>query len=335
MRKKDIFSIIIIWLFIIITFYINSIVWVISFLTSIWIYTIIFYSFHIVWRSIIKKEIIDSFLYIKDFIFRISIFLLIITSFFSIVTYSLNEVYKAKMPEYTISNWEKIVKFQAMVHIWSQNFYDKIENNIREFKKEWWVLFFEWVKPWSEENMNKFNQAIWVKFDEELYKNFSKLYWVTFQDNEQFLWIENDLDFNVDLSIDEIMSLYKEKNIINNKEKNYSPPIDANKEILKTVSSLNEKELKILVYINQSILNMIIWSDNMQWFLSNTFTNKELFEVILDERNKILVKEINESEYKKIYVTYWLLHFKWVLQELQKLDPNWKIIETKYLYPLD
>jgi hypothetical protein len=66
------------------------------------------------------------------------------------------------------------------------------------------------------------------------------------------------LDFNVDLSIDEIISLYKEKNIINNKEKNYSPPIDANKEILKTISRLNEKELKILVYINQAILNMII-----------------------------------------------------------------------------
>jgi len=66
------------------------------------------------------------------------------------------------------------------------------------------------------------------------------------------------LDFNVDLSIDEIISLYKEKNIINNKEKKYSPPIDANKEILKTISRLNEKELKILVYINQAILNMII-----------------------------------------------------------------------------
>lgn len=335
MRKKDIFSIIIVWLFVIITFYLNSIIGVISFLNSIWIYTIIFYSSHIIWRSIIKKEIIDSFLYIKDFIFRISIFLLIITSFFSIVTYSLNEVYKAKMPEYTISNWDKIVKFQAMVHIWSQNFYDKIEKNIKEFKKEWWVLFFEWVKPGSEENMKKFNQAIWVEFDEELYKNFSKLYWVTFQDNEQFLWIENELDFNVDLSIDEIMSLYKEKNIVNNKVKTYSPPIDANKEIIKTVSNLNEKELKILVYINKAILNMIIWSDSMQWFLSNTFSNKELFEVILHERNKILVKEINESEYKKIYVTYWLLHFKWVLQELQKIDPNWKIIETKYLYPLD
>lgn len=335
MRNKDIFSMIIILLFIIITFYLNSIIWVLSFLTSIWIYTIIFYSFHIIWRSLLKKEIIDSMTYIKNFIFRVSIFLIIIVSFFSITSYLLNEVYKAKMPEYTISNWEKIVKFQAMVHIWSQNFYDNIENNIREFKKNWWVLFFEWVKPGTEENMEKFNQAMWINFDEDLYKNFSKLYWVTFQDNNQFLWLENELDFNIDLSVDDIIKLYKEKNIENNKQKNYWVPIDANKEILDTLSNLNEKELKILVYLNQAILNMIIWSESTQWFLSDNFTNKELFEVILDERNKILVNEIQKSEYKKIYITYWLLHFKWVLKELQKLDPKWEIIEIKYLYPIN
>jgi len=54
------------------------------------------------------------------------------------------------------------------------------------------------------------------------------------------------------------MELYKEKNQINNTKKTYSPPIDANKEIIKTLSTLNEKELKILVYLNQAILNMII-----------------------------------------------------------------------------
>jgi hypothetical protein len=33
-------------------------------------------------------------------------------------------------------------------------------------------------------------------------------------------------------------------------------------------------------------------------------------------------------------MTYWLLHFKWILELLQKNDPNWKIIKTKYLYPI-
>jgi len=66
------------------------------------------------------------------------------------------------------------------------------------------------------------------------------------------------LDFNVDLSVDDIIELYKQKNIQNNTNKVYKPSIDANKEIISTLSKLNDKELKILVYINQAILNLII-----------------------------------------------------------------------------
>jgi len=150
-----------------------------------------------------------------------------------------------------------------------------------------------------------------------------------------FLWVVNNLDFNIDLSIDEIMDLYKKKNISNNVKKKYSPPINANKEIINTLSQMNEKELKILIYLNQAILNLIISNDNIQWAMSANFVNKELFDVILNERNKILVSEIQKSNYEKIYITYWLLHFKWVFEELKKQDPKWEIIETKYLYPIN
>lgn len=335
MNLKRFFSILAFFIFFVIFFYLNWIIWILNFIVSIWFYTILFYTFHIVWRKIFNKEIIDPVIYMENFAFRISVFIIITISFFASLAYLSNEIYKAKMPEYTISNWKKTVKFQAMVHIWSKKYYDEVMNNLKKFKENWWVYFFEWVKPWSEENMQAFNNAIWIEFDQDLYKNFSKLYWVTFQDNSMFLWLVNNLDFNVDLNVDEIMRLYKEKNIQKNIEKTYNTPIDANKEIIKTLSTLNEKELKILVYLNQAILNLIISNDDLQWFLSNNFTNKELFEVILGERNKILVNEIQKSEYDKIYITYWLLHFKWVLEELKKQDPKWEIIETKYLYPIN
>lgn len=335
MNFKRIFSIVVFFVFSAIFFYLNWIIWILNFIVSIWFYTILFYTLHIIWRKFFNKDIIEPIIYMENFAFRISIFLIITISFFWTLSYLSNEIYKAKMPEYTISNWEKIVKFQAMVHIWSKKYYDDVITNLKKFKENWWVYFFEWVKPGSEENMKAFNNAIWVEFDQDLYKNFSKLYWVTFQDTSMFLWIVNNLDFNVDLNVDQIIELYKQKNIENKKEKTYSPPIDANKEIINTLSTLNEKELKILVYINQAILNSIIWSDDIQSGLTNNFTNKELFEVILDERNKILVSEITKSEYEKIYITYWLLHFKWVFDELKKQDPKWEIIETKYLYPID
>jgi hypothetical protein len=40
------------------------------------------------------------------------------------------------MPEITITNGEKIIVFQAMSHIGTQDFYNTIKENIREKKEE-------------------------------------------------------------------------------------------------------------------------------------------------------------------------------------------------------
>ena len=333
MINKNIYTSIILFIFTIILYYLNWFIWVLEFILSLCLYTIFFYYLNIIWSKIRKKEAISSYNFIKIFLYKITNILLILTLFIGWLSYISNEIYPAKMPEYTISNWDKEVKFQAMSHIWSENFYKEVQDNIKNYKKNWWVYFYEWVKPWTNENLQKFNQAIWIKFDKNLYKNFSKLYWLTFQDNSIFLWLVNNKDFNVDISLDQIMKLYKNKtNSI--KTLSNTPPIEASKEIIKTLSQLNERELHILIYINQAILNFIIWSNNTQEFLNNNFTNKKLFEVILDERNKVVANEIINTQYKKIYMTYWLLHFKWILELLQKNDPNWKIIKTKYLYPI-
>jgi hypothetical protein len=51
------------------------------------------------------------------------------------------------MPFYTINNGKKTIKFQAMIHIGTVNFYKSVQKNIRESKKNGYVLFFEGVKP--------------------------------------------------------------------------------------------------------------------------------------------------------------------------------------------
>lgn len=334
MNYKLIITIILLTIFTSINYYLNWIVWSLSFIVTIWFYTIIFYIFHIIWCKLFKKEIKDSLEYIKSFLFRISILILLLVFTLWWLSYLSNEVYPAKMYEYTITDWEKIVKFQSMVHIWSENFYKKIQKNIINFKKEWAVHFFEWVRPWTEENMEKFNKALWVEFTEELYKNFSKLYWVTFQDNEMFLWLVNNLDFNIDLNIDDIIELYEQKNIEYWNEKKYNTPINADEKILEAVSILNERQLSILVYINKAILNLMVWNEKIQSTLSENFTNKELFEVIIWERDKLLANEVNNSDYEKIYITYWALHFNWFFNELKKVNPKWEIIDKKYLFPI-
>jgi hypothetical protein len=226
-----------------------------------------------------------------------------------------------------------------MSHIGTQDFYDTIKENIKKKKEEWYVYFFEWVKPGTPENHEKFNQALWIEFDKELYENLSKLYGVVNQDNEAFLWLINDLDFNVDLGLDEIVRLYEEWNTNQWEEENNSflwnkKVIDANKQILNILADLNERQLNVLRYVNKSILNFIIKSEWVQNILTENFSNRRLFDIILDKRNEVLVSEIIASEYEKIYTTYGLLHFEWTFQLLQKEDKNWNIISKNSLFPI-
>lgn len=335
MSYKTVLSYLTLTIFALISFYLSWIEWLLKFILSLCIYTIIFFIFHFLWGKIRKKTIMYLPDFINYFLKRVSVFLVFITVLFSTWAYLLNEVYPAPMPEYTITNWEKTVTFQAMSHIWTESFYSQIVQNITEHKQNWWVYFFEWVKPGSDENAEKFDNAIWMKFDDDLYANFSKLYGVVNQDNNDFLWLVNDKDFNVDLNMDQIVEQYEKKmksytwEVFENKL-----PVDANKVIIETLSELNEKQLKILVYVNKAILNFIIWSDSTQDFLTDNFSNTELFDVILWERNKLLATTINSSEYNDIYVTYWLLHYDWVLELLKTLDPNWRESSRRDYYPI-
>jgi hypothetical protein len=131
--------------------------------------------------------------------------------------------------------------------------------------------------------------------------------------------------------MDEIVEMYEK---IPNKEEKSWEPLDISQELIKQLASLNDRQLKILVYINRAILNLIIWSEGTQDFLQNNFSNKDLFDVILNERNKVLSKAIIESKYDKIYITYGLLHFRWVMKILKQKNNNWKIVSIKNLYPI-
>lgn len=321
---------------------INYIWWfisTISFIVEIIIYWSIFFIFYIIYKKIKKDE---NYLNYKDylilFIKKISLSFLIIIILLWVFWYYQNIISPAKMPQFTITNWKKVVVFQAMSHIWTQNFYNQIKNEIIKYKKEWYVYFFEWVKPWTKQNSKEFNKAIWIKFDKNLYKNFSKLYWVVNQDNSIFLWLVNNKDYNVDLNIDDIIKLYNKKiKKLNKKEIEKQLPkniIDINSQIIDTLSKLNPKQLEVIRFFNKAMLNVILKNQIIQDTIMKNFTNKTLFDVILIERNKNIVKNIENSKYKKIFITYWLLHFNWVFNLLKKDDPNWKITKIKYFYPI-
>lgn len=340
MTKKQIFTLIFFIIFFAFLFWLSSFVWILNTIWTLLAYLIITYLFYFIWKSLFKKVKMTFLEYFSYFFYKVSVWILLSVVILGSFSYYKNEISPTPMPTYYLSNWEKQVVFQAMSHIWTKDFYNNVKDKLQEKKKEGFVYFYEWVKPWTKQNEQKFNEAIWINFDKDLYKNFSKLYWVTNQDNSIYFWLVNNLDFNVDVSIDKIIEEYTkikttksslEKGEIKKENKEI---IDVNSEIIKTLAELNDRELAILRYINKAILNAVIWSDKIQDTVMDNFWNADLFQIILHYRNEIIASEIQKTEYKKIFITYWLLHFDWVFELLKKSDSNWKIDKIEYLYPI-
>gem|GEM_PF-5371188 len=58
--------------------------------------------------------------------------------------------------------------------------------------------------------MNTFRELVGVDITGDLYDRFANMLGLVVQDNEHFLTLENDLDYNVDVSIDDIVAHYAE-----------------------------------------------------------------------------------------------------------------------------
>ena len=121
--------------------------------------------------------------------------------------------------------------------------------------------------------------------------------------------IINTQDYNIDMNIDEIISEYESLKVSKNIVKEYEPPIDINTEIINTLSELSSRQLEVLQFVNLTFLTTLTKNEEFLQSIQNSFWNQLLFEIILEWRNKVVIEKIINSEDKKIFATYWALHF--------------------------
>ncbi len=322
-------KIILILLLLILFWYIWWIYWSIDFIIALSFYSLFLYTLVFPFKKFKDRDFEffnaeNLWKFAFHFAYRMSLLVIIVFSILWSFAYYQNKIEPAMMPIYEIINWDKTVVFHSMSHIASPDFYTETKQYVEALEKKWYLLFYEGVKPGTKESSEKFDKALWVKFDRDLYKNMSKLYGLVNQDNSIFIssWAKN-----VDLSMDEIVALYDK---IPSQNKLSQEVIDVNPLINATLDSLNPKELEILRFLNKAIINTIIKNWDLQDAMAQGLGNKALMDTILGKRNDNLAASIIEEKQKKIVITYWLLHFKGVLELLQKNDKNWKIKNIDY-----
>lgn len=337
MTNRQILSYTFLVLFLITLFYISSLVSVLRTILSILVYALLTFFIYLSWKLLRKKQPLSFPKYLILFWEKVAnmlfLFIVLLWSF----AYYQNKINPSQMPLYIITDGKKEIYFQSMVHIGTSDFYDAVAQDIKKAKQDEFVYFFEWVRPWTKESEEKFNKAMGIKFNKELYRSFWKLYGLTFQDNNKFFWLVNNYDFNIDLSLDDIVEFYEqEKKSAKSVNPKWLPSQvgDINTLVVQSLEQLNEKELALLVYVNKSLLNFLIKNDILKEKILNEFGNPYLFEVILHKRNELLAKKILDSQYDKIFITYGLLHFEWVFDILKKQNSNWKIVKTLPKFPI-
>lgn len=235
----------------------------------------------------------------------------------------------ASLSDVTIENGSGSVVFLQMSHIASSEFYRQKQEKIYHLSQSGYTILYEWVKPGSQENHDKFDAYMWFQFTDTLYDSIALLTWFEAQDNDMlFGWVPKDSLVSVDLSIDQIVSIIGDSSPIVSWE---LPDID--KELWTVLANINDRDKKILNYIFKWFLN---WTLKNSGDIETSLMQSEkvwVFRAIIEKRNDPIVAYIQDNPDKKIAIVYGGLHFNWVYAWLQKLSDKRNILKIEQTYP--
>lgn len=236
------------------------------------------------------------------------------------VTQFMNNTAAATMPRITISNGEKTVIFQSMIHIASPGFYDDIAHDMENLRGRDFVFFYEWVEQGTPESIVELSSLMGVNITEKMYSVFAQMAWLSLQETQRYIWIVPST--NVDLSTDEIVALAKEANI--------TPPLSSEKNILaiieKNYPQFTTFQKTIAQILTRGSLNILLKIYTKPSLKKDLKAQVPVFDIILDQRNNLLAWAILDSPVPNIYIHYWALHYAGVLGILAKKDPRWREI---------
>lgn len=254
--------------------------------------------------------------------------------------YYQNEIDPAMLPQITISNGDKTVRFQGMAHVASPSFYAGVKNDVAASRIEGYVLFYEGVKPGSAENSKKFDGIMGFKFDKNLYAAMSKLYGLVPQNQAEIAGHPDPRDKNVDVSIDDIVKAYEKRRgsvsgqAVAASDGTEQMASDFSAELAKEADSYNPRELAVVRYFLRAMMSLVIKNRDTGEAAFAGLGKVDLFSSILDDRNEVLADAISSTDEKKVFVTYGMLHFDGTFYLLQEKDPRWKIVgQPKNGYP--
>jgi hypothetical protein len=263
---------------------------------------------------------------------------------------TITETRPVTVPQATVTNGNKTVVFQGMVHIGSESFYKSVVYDMERAIADGYVLYYEGIQTSTkegEEFLSKLSVAITGSAElAEGYRFLAEACGLKLQ-RDYFKLLESDQKArpktHVNADVDALEMKREFERLMQTDPKFAS----ANANVFKAEPSggSDSGTSAVTQFIEwqrtgtekQKLLAGVVCRGFMT-MIRGTPENKipgPLDPVIVDFRNRALAKRIVDDTHDKIYITYGAAHLPGVIALLKKWDPNWQVVSAKWMRTIE
>jgi hypothetical protein len=240
------------------------------------------------------------------------------------------------MPQVVLTDGTKKVVFQGMVHIGTETFYKSVVYDLENALADGYILYYEGVQPSTPEGNRWFAEKLAGGGDlGENYKRLADVCDVVFQLDYFGLLAQKSLadparHITADVTTQEMKDEY-DRLLATSPE--FAAAVRANAEnaagddgflprFIEWHHDGTDTQKRLAGVACRGVLSLALGGDLHQ--------QKPLDPVILDFRNRALAARIVDDSHDKIYITYGAAHIPGVIDDLQQLNPLWRIASVKW-----
>lgn len=247
----------------------------------------------------------------------------------------------ALVPSAKLTNGKKVVQFQGMQHIGSEGFYKAVVFDLREALENGYRLYYEGVQPAKDrpDLTAWFNALATSGAGADLssfYKTLADGCGVQFQ-LDYFKGLTKDMTVHPDrhLTADvTYLDLKTEYDRLMREDAVFAKAM--NEKVVAKKGDDGAAQFKLFTGLwqrgtdSQKRLLGLMCRGFLSWSFTRAQQPNQMDKLILDYRNKRLAQTIAAEPVDKIWITYGAHHLTGVIEELKKLDPNWRVETIKW-----
>lgn len=244
------------------------------------------------------------------------------------------------LPRAVLTNGDKTLVFQGMMHIGTERFYKQVVYDLEQALADGYVLYYEGVQP-NPKGDKWFSDTLAGGGDLSAnYTALSKLCGLKFQ-SDYFKLLEADKrehpERHVIGDVDS-WQMQQEYERLKRVDPEFAAKIDAEiaaknadtgtgpmSNPVSALNQLTDGQLKLMGYFCRDQASNVIRKEGEP---------TQLKKVILNFRNRELVNQIVSDPNDKIYVTYGAEHLRGIIPLLQKADPRWRVQSVTWSSPV-